>query len=370
MAWLRKTVRRWLVWVTGSALGLAIAAAGIAPAQAATAKWRIDDVISIGKNTYLTSVVAIAPTDVWAVGTSNGAVLAERYDGRAWHQVAVPKRFGNVAPNSLVVAGASSASNVWIFELLPGHTQRILRWNGHRWHQMRAPSWVFRGGPIPLLSQVAVAVGRNSAWVFSLGASADDHPSDAAHWVNGRWSYAALPTVPATVDAVSANDIWAAGVIASDQQPITMHWNGHSWATQDAPAAPGATSIVARSADDAWLLNGELSHWNGATWTSTTLPADEINLPSGGTNMAPDGQGGVWMQLWYAPTTTEISGSSLAHYRNGKWVLQPDPVLYFDSPFLLAAMTSVPHSTTLWAVGLACTGSYAKCSAVILKDGR
>src|SRR5262249_35849956 len=152
-----------------------------------------------------------------------------------------------------VIAGASSAANVWIFVLRPGHTQRVLRWNGQRWHQMQAPSWVFRDATIPTVNQVAVAVGRNSAWIFSLGAA--DHASDAARLVNGRWSYAALPTAPESVDAVSTNDIWAAGVTAGDQL-LTMHWNGHAWVTQSAPGTGGAVSIVGRGATNAWLLNG------------------------------------------------------------------------------------------------------------------
>jgi len=165
---------------------------------------------------------------------------------------------------------------------------------------------------------------------------------------------------------VSTNDIWAAGVTAGDQL-LTMHWNGHAWVTQSAPGTGGAVSIVGRGATNAWLLNGELSHWNGAAWTSTTLPANEINLNSG---MALDGQGGVWMQLWLAPAPTAgIFGSVLAHYRDGRWGHQPVPMLNRHDPFLLAHMTTVPASTTLWAVGFALT-SNTMSSAVILKYGR
>ncbi len=333
--------------------GLLLALTGFAQAQAATAtRWRVDTVITLrGGSFALSSVVATSKTDAWSAGiifSESGSkaetrILVEHFDGR-WRQFPVPTRLQAVSPDARVLIGASSASNAWIFELRTGHAQRILRWNGHRWIVMSTPAWVFRGGPGGS-TRAAVAVFRNTAWVFSLGASS--MPSDAALYAHGRWTLAKLPAIPTSVAAVSANNIWASGPTDSFSGPVIMHWNGRSWTEDSVPGLDWDGSIASDSPNSAWLLTAtSLEFWNGAAWTAISLPSG-----LGLTLISTDGHGGVWLWGPHEVGAGIFTPYVFAHYNDGTWTQQNAPQEDGNNPVPLAAMAQAPGSTTDFAAG-------------------
>jgi hypothetical protein len=98
------------------------------------------------------------------------------------------------------------------------------------------------------------------------------------------------------VDALSAADAWAVGLVAhkatsvndSGLEPLIMHWNGTKWQRTVALASPGGgvlTSISGTSPDDLWAagywlktsthpLLPLIAHWNGKRWQPVRFAAD------------------------------------------------------------------------------------------------
>jgi hypothetical protein len=351
MGWSDVRISRGLYGAGLVAAGLGLALSGVLPAQAAAgARWSLSDVITPAKGTnWLYGAVATSKSDAWSAGVSDGAtkstVLVMHYNGHSWRQVPVPASLRSVTAAAQVSVAASSASNAWVFELQPGRSQRILRWDGHRWHLMLAPSWIYRGNPAFPNDQPgsgAVAVfGRSSAWVFSVGTN--EQPSEAARDVGGHWRLVQLPGIPGSVDAVSADDIWAYGV--SNGESILMHWNGTAWATHPGTSSLQGT-IVGASWNDAWILtSGSLAHWNGRSLTTIALPSG-----LGPYRIATDGRGGVWMwgphQVGALITTPDV----FLHYGNGAFSQHQAPAPK-GNPVEVAAMAPIPGTTALWAVG-------------------
>jgi len=345
-----RSVRTSLLAGTASAVGLALALAAAVPSAQASAapRWRIDEVLTPASGSdCLYSVAAISSTDAWAAGmhfnsgATRATVLVERYNGRGWKQVAIPADLARLSPQAEVRVSANSPANVWVFELLAGHSQRILRWDGHRWHLMSAPAWIYRsqsGAPI------AVAVfGRVSAWVFTLGG---DKPTGAARYVNGRWKLVRLPGIPGSIDAVSGDDIWASGVTATTYKPIIMHWNGHRWTSDPAPAGTSGP-IAAANASAAWVLTTDsVEYWNGTAWTAIALPAFVSMIA-----IVTDGHGGVWLWGLHASGAILYTPYLFAHYAQGTWTVGNAPALDGDDPVILTALAQAPGSTTVLGVG-------------------
>jgi hypothetical protein len=356
--------RKWLRLATVPASALIIAVASVAPAQAAAARWRINDIIHGAGSSVLQGVAVTGPTDAWASGVSNGHALVEHYNGHFWHRLAVPRAVSVVTDQTQVLVGATSSANAWVFELMAGHPQHILRWDGHRWHAMTAPAWIFRDTKPALLQQGTVAVfGRSSAWVFSMATR--DHPFQAARYLHGRWMRTQLLVAPDSVYSVSADDIWAFGPDRG-RHLMAMHWNGHAWRTHAAPSPYGGLgSIAGTGPDDAWLrINSTLAHWNGISWATTPTPA---NTAPGQPGIVLDGHGGVWMdQLQLAGPA--VVGYLLVHYNDGQWSQQRMPSVKGKEVFA-GAMCLVPGTTTLWGVGGGVLTSGSTVAGVILRYG-
>jgi|HubBroStandDraft_4_1064222.scaffolds.fasta_scaffold151187_2 hypothetical protein len=361
------TIQKVLRGVTPPLAGLVLALAAFAPAQAATAPgWRVATLVG-PSGTMLSSVVATSKTDAWSAGTTitsrtqTDRLLVEHFDGRRWRQFPVPTRLQAIRLGSQVLIGASSASNVWVFELLPAHP-RMLRWNGRQWIVMSAPSWAFRGG-LGGTAGGAVAVFRTATWVFSFSARA--LPSDAARYTHGRWELVKLPAIPTSVAAVSASAIWAFGTADDLSHPVIMHWNGRSWASAAAPGRDQWGSIVSDSPNTVWIENTtSLEYWSGKAWTTTALPSS-----LGLTLISTDGHGGAW--LWGLHRSGAFSSTPyvLAHYSDGAWTQRNAPAEHGNDPIPLAAEAQVPGSTTIFAAGWVSVTSAGPVGAILQYRG-
>lgn len=149
-------------------------------------------------------------------------------------------------------------------------------------------------GKLNELDAVA-AVSRSDAWAvgsYCIAHCSFTQPqvdrSMILHWNGTRWARVASPN-PGTFDelsgvaAVSATDIWAAGISSSNTAggPLVLHWNGSAWQRVTVTAAVSdvftVNAISASRADDLWIAGDAgvnrnyVLHWNGHTWSRTNL---------------------------------------------------------------------------------------------------
>ena len=73
----------------------------------------------------------------------------------------------------------------------------------------------------------------------------------------------------------SASDVWIGGMTVNGGRGYAMHWNGRTWRALTAPASLTAgTDVVPDGHGGVWL--GSWAHWNGHAWVNTLdsgLPA-------------------------------------------------------------------------------------------------
>jgi hypothetical protein len=196
----------------------------------------------------LNAVVALSPSDAWAVGVRGEA---EQWNGTAWNSVAVPDpNPGDTAGNNLTSITAVSASDIW-------------------------------------------AVGEFTNTSFTNSAYAE-------HYNGSSWTVFILPqpavSSPSSpvlhgVTAVASDDVWAVG--ENEEVPgvgittLIEHWNGSAWSIVSSPT-PGAfpilSAVAARSSTDVYAVGsnepsanggvqqGLILRWDGGTWSADTDP--------------------------------------------------------------------------------------------------
>jgi len=205
----------------------------------------------------LTSVVAVGPSDIWAVGVSQTSgpnirnlTLTEHWDGSAWTIVPSPNRPQETSAWLLGVS-AVGATDVWAVGF--DHTGALAEhWNGTSWSIVNTPN---PGGALGDLTSVD-ALGASDIWaVGNSRVSGQQSRTLTEHWNGTSWTIVASPSNGALnnflagVTALSPTDVWAVGTYAKQQQlgsanrTITEHWDGASWAIVPSPN-PGSDSDV------------------------------------------------------------------------------------------------------------------------------
>jgi hypothetical protein len=160
----------------------------------------------------LYGVVAVGPSDVWAVGYSGrgGAfsTLVEHWDGSSWSIVPSPNPEG---PSILLAVSASGPNDVWAV----GYERNVLiqtthalieRWDGSAWSIVPGVSPV----PGPTVLHGVAALSPGAAW-------ATGHTSALAlieRWDGSRWDVFPSPDRAGRLHAtaaITACDAWAVG---------------------------------------------------------------------------------------------------------------------------------------------------------------
>ena len=215
---------------------VAIVIAGISaavPAGAAgTPGWRIVDTIGPANGSSgLFQVSASSAGNAWATGAlcgtacekaggNNPRPIVERWNGKAWSQVAMPKG------TSVFVQSAAIPGGVWA-SAYKGKCRTIdaFRWTGKKWVNTGAPgcksyfwfaafsasdAWTFGNGrcaaryngrrwhviKLPFDAQFGSGAIRASKNFWLLGTTVGRHPHNVLmHWT-GRWHSTVLPAVP------------------------------------------------------------------------------------------------------------------------------------------------------------------------------
>jgi N-acetylneuraminic acid mutarotase len=139
------------------------------------ATWTVLSTPTLGSlHNYFSSVVALAPNDVWAVGytydgTTTGA-LAEHWDGCAWSLVATPPGLGSLAD-----VDAAAPDDVWAV----GQGATVIHWDGMSWNLVEI------SGLMPGLGDIDV---RTADDIWAAGSTGS--PSQPQTW---RYSRVCVP---------------------------------------------------------------------------------------------------------------------------------------------------------------------------------
>lgn len=320
--------------VVGMTIGATVALAPLTSANASSASaraansniWRL--VYRSHTQGLMTGIAATGPANAWAVGYLQegpelqivNQLFVVHWNGKAWSRVTIPGGDGFFATS----VEASSARNVWIFgqdDFAP-FNKAVFRYDGTRWHEMAAPSYVTPPGGAFSVSGEPLVLSASDVWMPT-GFSSCTYPAKAApkcasavwHWNGHTWKSYSLGVSIDSLGGVTANDVLAVGVAWKKTQlgagiTIAYRWNGTRWVRWPVPKTPvdGFASIGMDSARDIWIgagtgngIAGFVMHWNGHRWTRTPSFWDANNC------VVPDRHGGVWL-------------GNYAHWTGRKWI--------------------------------------------------
>jgi Phosphoesterase family len=328
------------------------------------------------------SVGAIAgssSTDVWALGDflpdaahSNQDVtltFAEHYNGKKWTVVRTP----NTGPNFNSFYGAT-ASRGWVWavgeRLNAQYRDRALIevWNGKTWHIADNP----QPGSVRDMFFAASALSPSDVWFVGDQEGADGlFETLAEHWNGNDWTVVPTPDPGSSgnhlyaVDAVSPDDVWAAGQQLGARAPdngLVEHWDGHSWSVVDLPPSVSASVLldgIAATADGQVWVAGEAdspaqggrplieSYQNGA-WQTASLPASAGSIWTNLYGITVVG-GTVWAVGTYVDPKTDNNNTLILRGTGGVWAVDggPDPG---SGSNILGGVTAIGGH--LWAAGV------------------
>lgn len=320
----------------------------------------------------LTGVRASSATDAWAVGSSccpgnnfGRGALTLHWNGSAWSVVpSLDTRFRDELLNGVI---ALSPSNAWAV----GETKQssfrtgaplILHWNGASWQSVAPPS----GTTGKLL-----AAARSSA--TDLWAVGDDGHGKALvlHSAGAAWSRVPVPEFASPVHlngvrAISPTNVWVVGSEGS-ARTLILHWNGAGWNRIESPnpdqfsnvlhavdLAPNSLIAVghqARSKTSTGVPPGTRTlamRWDGGRWSAAATPnvGDEDTLRG----VAPAADGAVTAVGYFQSTTTGTLRTLAERWNGTSWVVRPTPNVG-GADNLLRAVSTIPGSSDVWAVG-------------------
>ncbi len=314
----------------------------------------------------LLDIEALSPTDVWVVGVRDGLVLTAHWDGVAW--TIVP----NQISGTLDRVSAVSSSDIWAVGNASDGTL-IMHWNGSQWSRTISPN-------VGELFHVD-AISANDVW--AVGAFQSNTTTVSLHWDGSVWSRIPSPNpsngyggaernVLHSIEAISANDVWAVGYTGYDDgtggqyTTLAMHWNGVEWRVVPTPPNLGTgpnflLALSAASTNDVWAVGNYYTiynqvsytlilHWNGTNWSITPSPSTtETHRYLYGVKAIPGGD--VWSVGEHGPSPGGYGYNKQAlvqRWNGAQWTLVSTPVEEYSSTLRGAAALSPNRA---WAVG-------------------
>jgi len=238
--------------------------------------------------------------------------------------------------NDLDSVSGSSASDIWAVG------QRVIHYDGSAWTAFPAPQIDGEAGASAGNQLTGVAdISPDNVWaVGNLNVDADNPNQLIEHYDGTSWSvspgpsFSAGETQPslASVTALSASDVWAAGTVTVDDLaffPLLEHFDGTSWtATAVGLSDTGMFSVSADATNDVWAVGtgGSALHFNGKAWNLLTIP-----IPGNGENalfsvtaLAPNN---VWAVGFYVEESNEARPRIplIEHWNGISWQIIPSP---------------------------------------------
>jgi WD40 repeat protein/thiol-disulfide isomerase/thioredoxin len=303
--------------------------------------WSIVDSPNVDSINELTSVTAISPNDVWAVGYHSigspahvdgasvpniEAPLTMHWDGKNWRTVDIPNLdLAEVHIRLTSVSGAAS-NDVWAVgyyvgserlnssadsTTLPLKTALILHWNGQEWYK----AMIWGGDADPAQLNAVFALSREDIWAVGRhGIDYDpyhpDKPSRSEtlilHTDGQKWFQVTSPS-PApffnelySVSASSSDDVWAVGVQSDTivrggggglaPHPLALHWDGKTWSVTPVGNSPSPDDtsnvplgVAATSGNEVYAVGGILGEGGSDSiarhWDGTKWTQAEVSVP-------------------------------------------------------------------------------------------
>ncbi len=274
-----------------------------------TAWTRIDppDLDADGAHNELAGVLAISPTEAYAVGDTKwlGAqeLVVYRWDGDQW-EVEARNITGQASWfNDIDRAGDDIwAVGLWTNPAPPPTITSLplaLRREGGLWVRYDVPPLAEFGRGLNDLHAVD-GISETDAWaVGDANQTFTPGPSFgftmfAVHWDGQRWTLdQTMPRTELTtlldVTMIASDDVWAVGYHAQPgtNQPLIMHYDGATWTRTEIDPFPGDGAIlrevVARSASEVYALGvidgvetmPLVMRYDGSEWTVLESPTTD-----------------------------------------------------------------------------------------------
>jgi alpha-tubulin suppressor-like RCC1 family protein len=289
----------------------------------------------------LSAVTTLSPDDAWAVGyTTQGRTtrtLTEHWDGSAWSVVASPSPGGRHLSQltSVTAVGPDDVWAVGIFNTHPSqyfHDRTLtMHWDGTSWSRVPSPNG---HGFYDNVLQSVSAVRSDDVWAVGYFFYDEELPPRtlAVHWDGTSWTrvHTENPDAPGYLDAVAAvrsTNVWAVG-----RHGLLEHYNGTGWkATRVSFALAAAISASSRA--DIWVVGGQSSYlFDGSRWVTAVVPdigdltgvstLDRTEAVAVGGGNAIEWDGSHWTQV-ATPGAGSLAGVSLDSATDG-WAVGYD----------------------------------------------
>jgi hypothetical protein len=319
-------------------MAAALPLAAAPPAQATSGPgWRVVSTHHFGPSeiSYLNSVVSTGRDNAWAFGgtLSFGPVpespVAEHWNGRTWHVVALPPGL----TGTIAAASAPAANDVWAVDT---SGRFLLHYNGSTWSVARR--WKHAPQPVAV-----AAFSPTDVWVFG----------DPGTWHLHGITWTKVTGLAGSIQSASAlspRDIWA---VAGSTRNL-LRYNGRSWSRVRSKAltglqfgdllavAPGNVWVVARPPSSRPIA-GFLLHLKGTAWTRVRFPWPVTEFA-----LATDGSGGLWIENLAISASVGPTADHLS--RAGRWRQYriPGTGLMYD-------LARIPGTSSLWGTGFVMT---------------
>jgi hypothetical protein len=274
----------------------------------------------------LYGVSALAPDDVWAVGTSGGGstfynrTLVQHWDGTQWSIIPSPNPLES-GGSVLEGVAAIAPDDVWAV----GYTD-------------------FGSGTILLTMH-----WDGTQWSIVPGANAGENDTDALY----------------SVTALAPDDVWAVGYFWNnfgETGTLIQHWNGTQWSVVPTPSVEPSISVLtgvsAVAPNDIWAVGYKfdsnkggqtlIEHWNGSAWSIVPSP-NPNTFDNELLEVAAIAANDVWAVGYYSINGSSMSATLIEHWDGTQWsiVSGPNPGYYNNALSGISALSS----NDIWAVG-------------------
>ena len=229
-----------------------------------------------------------------------------------------------------------------------------------------------RRSTITTLAVLTISTAMLSAGVASADAPHRPGPgsdSEALFWPTHQLK--AGPTYSQAlafgVTSISPTNAWMVGeqLTRGEDKPLIEHWNGTSWSVVPSPTPSGALysrlkSVNAVSANNIWAV-GDLrlrgggsrtliEHWNGTSWHRVPSP-NPVHSGFGNAlySVSAVSATDVWAVGYYDPSGPDIEHSLAVHWNGGSWSVVRTPNRAGVNRGFLGV--DLPTSASGWAVG-------------------